>query len=205
MTAVNVIRTTDAVHVFTDGLMATPEGAAVGRMGKAFPIPQARAVYVGRGQVELTASVFFELNTLSSVEEIVAALPTLVPTVGDRLEALAERFAGKVHRSDHTVAGWSEQGQRFVTLMFSTHEIPGVCPAGQLAELQECVITPAVSVDRLGAMNAIEAGLAILRRQHVAEPAKVGGFAQLTTVYRDRIESRILERWPDRVGERIAG
>jgi hypothetical protein len=31
----------------------------------------------------------------------------------------------------------------------------------------------------------------------------VGGFGQLTTVRRDSIETRILARWPDKIGERI--
>jgi hypothetical protein len=35
--------------------------------------------------------------------------------------------------------------------------------------------------------------------------AGIGGFVQLTSIYRDRIVTKILHRWPDRVGDFAAG
>jgi hypothetical protein len=43
----------------------------------------------------------------------------------------------------------------------------------------------------------------ILRR-HRVPGAMVGGFVQLTTVTRDEISTRVIHRWPDRVGEPIS-
>jgi hypothetical protein len=33
----------------------------------------------------------------------------------------------------------------------------------------------------------------------------IGGFVQLTSVYRDRIVTKVLNRWPDRVGDFATG
>ena len=44
-------------------------------------------------------------------------------------------------------------------------------------------------------------GVALMASQRRAHPGHIGGLCQIVSAYRDRTETRILARWPDRIGE----
>jgi hypothetical protein len=122
---------------------------------------------------------------------------------------------------DLVVVGWSESRGRCETwLMFS--QARGDQGAWTPHEMGPVVLMPYDEAlgDRLGlteaqiagGLHAVEDGLRIIEEQRGVSAFQgdrdvpshgVGGFAQLTLVGRDHIETRIMRRWPDEIGGRL--
>ena len=199
MTAVNVICTPTAALIFSDGAVEIMGKPGAGELAKTFPLPHCRAAYVARGDHTVQMAVLLAGNMAGGLDAIGDGLPGVIR----RTEALfRDQFAGQDPAgSQHLVAGWSDRLGRFVAYCYTTEPTEGI-PLRELLTLPEVYISPAVDVPALASLDAADLdsfGLEVLRRQRDAYPAKVGGFAQLTTVTGDRIEMRILERWPSPV------
>jgi hypothetical protein len=119
------------------------------------------------------------------------------------------------------VAGWSTEGP--AAYMVASHDHYGT--PWHIIELSGLCITPADETINERMLATLPAdcsaddidpavhGLAILeiQRAHLIENngidgkfCAVGGFAQLTTVTADAVTSRIIRRWPDITGKRLA-
>jgi hypothetical protein len=47
-------------------------------------------------------------------------------------------------------------------------------------------------------------GVRLMDAQRRTYPNKIGAFVQVTTVMKDGVESRIVHRWPNKIGEEVA-
>ena len=99
------------------------------------------------------------------------------PFIANRLPEIA--IVPVPGAAEYSAAGWTEPED--------THSFDPMVHGIQLMEAQRLVVGPMDNgAGKTGAMGS-----------------GVGGFLQLTTITRDEIASRIIHRWPDKIGERI--
>jgi hypothetical protein len=225
MTAINVIRHSDAVHVLTDGASWSADGECGFAGSKIWPLADRNAVITARGPKlapALLAEVFsaggrtYDEMKCNSVELVRRA----VLMFGD-LWAFSPTGAD----IEVVVAGWSEKSGPDSYVVCTNDRNPAVTP-WTVAEAGPVLMTPGDRAieDKLRAILGPEIkcaddldperdGLRMLQAQRdmvLALPkcgvdfSVVGAFAQLTTVTRQAIMTKILHRWPDEVLEPAA-
>jgi hypothetical protein len=192
MSALGVICTPDAAHVLTDGSMQAGSGERL--VGSKISIfAHARAVHAGRGCQFMALSVVGALNLNPSLDEMADKLPGVVSSSE---ELWRGHYGVSPADSEHLLAGWSERLGAFCACLFTT-VATDYAPARQLTLLDEVFLSPPVQVAPVETLDVPAIGRRILQCQRDADPERVGGFAQLTSVYADRIDTQILERWPE--------
>lgn len=168
-----------------------------------------------RGNVHLSTVLlqFAIANTAASYDELKASFAAhLRGWAEPAIPTWRKTWGPEAHLFDVCVAGWSETNgpDAFV---ISNMDHPGVAPF-VVYPIEGALVTPTNAeidayVQGIDVLDADCDGVAILELQRAyREPAwpwcRVGAFAQLTTVEMDRITTRIIHRWPDRIGERLA-
>lgn len=216
MTAINVFFAPDRVHMVTDGAAIEQDGRLARLSNKAVPIPHLNAVIGARGAAGLPG-ILSELitSTANGYDEVKACIIGKFRSV---IEPAAERqraAGGGEFEVDLVVAGLSESAGPNCYVIASHANHPGVS-AWTLIPIEFALLTPendalAADIEPLlegdcdveaVAVRALE-GQRRIRVPHgtAGEVCIVGGFAQLTTVAPDGITSRILKRWPDKIGQ----
>lgn len=222
MSALHIYVQADRVSLLTDGASYDGDGVVIGIVSKVLPLPHLSAVLTVVGPsfilVHLAAVAHQNFRTFDG---LVAGLPS---KVRESLEADASRFAQVPGgtRCVIYIAGVSEtRGPEAYALC--TEAVEGFRPwtmvslgmgtitPGDPAFLSAMFELPGIPSDMESFDPAIH-GLLIMQEQRL-HPMEligtgqkhhvVGGFAQITTVTSDRIETSILRRWDDRVGEMI--
>lgn len=226
MTAINLIRQRDAVHILSDGAACGPDGGVLFFTPKVFPLPHLRAAVAARGNLLALPLVTEFLATMASTYDDLA---------GTSVKALREATIlrkintarGKESPLDDSlqifIAGFSNASKpdAFTVLSRESDGLPAYAAVPVHAFSFAPFDKPAQ--DELGTLfggrtaDEIDPrvdGLRILesqrrhkmKNQHAGgEPVfGVGGFAQLTTIRRDMITTEVLHRWPDEVGKKIA-
>lgn len=227
MTAINVIKQKGAIHLLSDGAGLQREGNLVARVNKVWPIPHLKAVFAGRGSpyfsifianyVSIAASCFDDINNI---------LPEMAQTAAAEFKSMLERSAfGAV--LDLFVVGWSEKngptgyflcnhrGHGDVAMPWEVTELGGInlAPVSEpiSADLKQGWPNGALPDD----LDPVKDGLRMLeiQRTHPFDQngdtdnpvmmRAVGAFAQLTTVTASAITTRIIHRWPDKIGDVI--
>lgn len=192
MSSAMLIKQIDAIHIITDAVAYDKDGVVLAMGPKSFAIPHLSAAVAARGDL--------------------AALP-LVGILANATDFVS---------GARNVIGAAEKGGLSLQLF-----VGGFLPAGApYAFVASTSVAYTVDVDgfagapmppasdpiyELIGRNADQIdpqidGLALIeaqRRHPVDGIFIVGGWATLISIYRDRIEERILMRWPDRVGEKI--
>ena len=218
MSAVNIIRVPDAVHIFTDGASYHADGrlGAVGQ--KVWPLAHLNAALICRGPHLLMPSLIGRISTVfASFDELVAGIVQLA------MIAFAEHKATLDCCElgpdfDLFIAGWSEargRGESYVVCSHSTH-----VEAWSLAPLDDVALSPfndefglwmTANAERLAATDSMsEMGAEMMEAQrgikgdHAGKGAPihgVGGFCQWTMITPCTITTGIVRRWPDAIGE----
>lgn len=169
MTAVIVIIKPDAAHVLTDGVAQYPGPPVLTVPAhKAHIFPAHRAIFVARGMQTLGNIMARSMDGTGDLDAMADALPEHARAA----QTQVEQFPGF---GQH----WDMDGPQH----------PAYEVISPLA-----VATPMTPIELTPDLDPYTDGLAIMRAQREAEPT-IGGFCQLTSVYRDRIETRVLERW----------
>ena len=214
MTAINVFIRHAAAHVLTDGAFYQPDGTVTSVQQKPMILAPLNMVLAGRGQAFVMPILAAHINEVfDSFDATIAGLPDAFRhCIGHlREHEPFRRYADDPY--ELFVAGFSEaQGRPELHVMFNhgQHGLPILTPILEL----DSAVTPCdpAFVEHLGregfeageSFDPISDGLRLLRAQRAASWRGIGGgvvqavagFAQLTSVYADRIETRILERWP---------
>ncbi|MGR4929051.1 hypothetical protein ACIPUD_19980 [Bradyrhizobium sp. CAR08] len=225
MSAANIIVASDGAHLISDSLVwDTADQTVTAICNKVIMLPQLKAAATIRAEHFMV----FQAVSLALSTMIARDFDEFRAKIRDTLMELDERLAELGHRSpfEVSVIGISESngptGFRITTLSapitseqivqpWQIVEMPrgfNPCPCNSEAEEREIrqalTVAPA-SLDG-HAVAALTAQREIARRDFEAgrQPCFIGGFAQLTTVTRDAVTSRIIHRWPDVVGERVA-
>lgn len=213
MTAINVIKQKNAVHMITDGASWIFDGGFGPACCKAWPIAHLHAVVSGRGPRLGPLLLADFLNTAGrTYDEMKKNAATIVGELyachGESL--IANPFGPK---AEFVIAGWSESvgPDAFVISLqegaWAGQDAGAVMMAPGDLGLQRAVLAamPAGVTDA-ESMDAARDGLAIVQAQRAARSIEngapvVGGFVQITTVTREAISTRILHSWPDEWGE----
>lgn len=220
MSAVNIIRDADTIHIFTDaaGYDATGRLRSLGQ--KVYAIPHLSCAIACRGpsiMLALAAAHIEErFHTFDAlVGGLVEALRDTATASADLLSAceIGDAF-------DFFLAGWSESRDAAESYIVCSHD--SYVRPWELVPLDRVALSPfdealAASLERdppggKAADSIPHFGLAVMERQRgiVAQNAGggpamkgVGGFCQWTVISRQSVQSSILKYWPDQIGEPI--
>jgi len=223
MTAINVIRQKAAVHILTDGAAYSEAYDFAFGISKIWPLPHLNAAVAVRGPalfaalaahvIAMSGTTYDEMKNCAG-----AALREAMPQFGD-LGGLCS------HGPDFEVivAGWSETQGADSYIVGSHGYHSGVAP-WTVVPLGEVSLLPGdpeihhefVKVFHLGTsaedLDPARDGLRIMQIQRGANIKMpngksaliVGAFAQLTTITPGMITTRIVHRWSDVIGHKIA-
>ncbi|SFN02527.1 hypothetical protein SAMN05216573_10774 [Bradyrhizobium sp. Rc3b] len=204
MTAINVFKSLDAVHVFSDGAFHL-SGKLRGIGTKVHTIPEHNAVYGVTGPLIVPTLLSAQLleTQFADLRLLADAMPDLVKACCTRGKAVGHNLTG---RCEVVLAGWSENAGPliFVTECYFEHEI-------FKGRAVERYIRP--RVDGSSEMRFPEDGLRLLEKQYATKCQQaaegtfgagaigrvVGGFAQHTQVDADGIRIKLVKRWPDEI------
>lgn len=231
MTAINIITKPDAIHVLTDGAFYSSEGILLEVGTKCFALPTLDMVLVGRGRKDFMPFFISELDKRASdfdsaIEESPGALQAVMSCIPILLLNREQQAGAFDPAFELWLMGYSRSRNAFETYILPTHDLhPGLLAwqMGRVEGSMICAPVPTAEACRLAGVPddiSIENfdpeidGLRLLEIQrHVPSapdqrrPEKVGcivgALAQITTITREGVSSKILRRWPDRIGEPI--
>jgi hypothetical protein len=219
VSSVNVIRQRDAVYIVTDGAACLPDGKLSHLTSKVVPLAHLEAAIAVRGLEAHVAMLGHAVAGLAgSYDELKACIaPKLKELVEAQRSDLVTRFGEHGASFDLFVAGISETTgpDSYVVASHDLH--PGIA-AWSVFDPGYLCLTPQneellhAADARLSCRTwgqtwiAQIAGDIVREQRHIPclGGYMIGGFAQLTTVKAGSIETRIIRRWPDRIGEAIA-
>jgi hypothetical protein len=224
MTAINIVRQAGQIQILSDGAFYYGDGrlARVGR--KVFPIPRLNAAVAVRGHGSF---IFFVLGQIrraafKSFDQLIGELEFVARRASNHFQDLGVGHPENyVLKFDLYVAGWFEG--RPESYLLANHEGHGDrYPPWQAVRLPDAAIAPlptpeafeAIRFKRPASVEEFSAeidGLALLEAQRCthfrmksgAVAPVAAGLVQLTTLSSDRITSKVLRRWPDKIGHAI--
>jgi len=209
MTAINVFKSLDSIHLYSDGAWHLSD-KLLGIGTKVHTIPQHNAAFSITGLSVIPTLLAAQLieTQFADLRSLAEAMPDLVKTSCTRGKAVGHNLTG---RGEVVLAGWSaETGPLIhVTECFLDHNL-------FKGRAVERYIRPSVagSAD----MRSPEDGLQLLEKQRAAKVSRpdagtfggttvtglVGGFAQETRIDAAGIHIKVLRRWPDEIGQKAA-
>jgi hypothetical protein len=232
MTAINVIRQREAVHVITDGVFCDNTGMVCEIAPNVFAMPHLAAALAIRGSTHFMPFLVHRLSReCRTFDDLVAKI---VRTAREVHMSFPMAFGSLAYGAivpdfDLVAVGWKTSGMA-ASYLISNHERiiskEVTTSAWQLLELPEVLVAPPIDEAQVIAMRwqvpysgdtfrpAVD-GVALLEAQRLTprelDPRSgtrgfvhvVGGFAQVTSVTRHGVHSDVLRWWPDAVGRKI--
>lgn len=233
MTAIAIVRGAEGLAFATDGLAIDVTGRAAAVVSKAALFPEWSCVFANRGSAMATARMQNALQRLAysgacrigGFDDVLALLPEL----SGALHAEILREGAVYPNFSFMIGGYSAERDRCESYSLRSQEFAyhdGVQDLVQapytLAELPAMHFAPtptresAIAAGMRPPDQPLEDGVHMAVRAICAarldqgattdDPAEmhhVGGFVQLTTLFRDRLTSEIVHRWPDPLGEMV--
>lgn len=188
MTAINVLKLPGSVHLLTDGRVS--DGVGFGTVAKMMPLAHLNAAVAIRGPARLLGLMALILcPKAASFDDLVGELRRLEWICGQmsepwQIETLAADF-------DVVIAGIGSAGP--AAYLVSNHAKHGFAP-WQVFEIPHFLVTPPVGQYLFDRVFGADDPLAEMPRLVDAQRAhpSVGGFAQLTSIDRAGISTRIV-------------
>lgn len=160
MSALNIVRQPDSIHLLSDGAVYDADGVVRFIRPKTFALPHLRAFIGTRGPDRSTDLIGFALASLHRtfdelVDGIEEGLPEICAACADQLKGAA---SGRI---ELMIVGWSSERQSFEAYMIATREADWSAEAGDGIEqlgvgayaltpiADWLVISPALSEERL--------------------------------------------------------
>ncbi|PTE07393.1 hypothetical protein [Mesorhizobium helmanticense] len=190
MTAINILKLADSVHLLTDGRVGA--GLAFGTVAKVMPLPHLTAAVATRGPARLLGlmSLMLCAEGTSDFDDLVGELSRLQWICGQQgepwqVETLAAEF-------DVVVAGIGSKGP--AAYMVSNHGKNGLGEPWEVFDIPQVLATPPVSQSLFDEVFGADDPLAEMPRLVDAQRVhpSIGGFAQLTSITADGISTRIV-------------
>ncbi|MBW6426197.1 hypothetical protein KX729_33165 [Rhizobium sp. XQZ8] len=196
MTAINIIRLAESVHIFTD-TKASLDGLAVGNVVKCLPIPHLSAAVATRGDAALLGAIHRTASQYATYDGLRAGIVHDVRNIARVTPHALERKA-LAGQWDAFIIGWGEHGPD--GFGFFSHDLHGV-PAFTIYAVQEIVITPVVPHeildDVMATGNHSSIALLLMETQRRIYPEVVGGHMIETWIDADGIHNRSLKPFAD--------
>lgn len=216
MSACNIIKTEDAIYMFTDGASYYGDGT-LGAVGQKVSIlAHLNAAISCRGPKGFAEELAQSINdAYGSFDELVQSFALAVSNfylVGRDQYALCATGPD----IEVFLAGWSESRGQPESYAVTSHLLNG--PAWELQPLGPLAVAPfdAELDARCAALepgaDIISAGVTLMEEQRKvrgphagagAAVAGVGGFCQMTIIRPQSIQTAVVRRWEDRLGEML--
>ena len=233
MTAINVIRQKQAVHIISDGAFCDNTGIVCEIGPNAFALPHLPAALAIRGSTHFMPFLVHRLSReCRSFDDLLTKIVRMALEVHSSFPMTFGTLGhGTVEPDFDLVAvGWSRlRGAPASYVITSQDRVVArglLSSAWQLVELPEVLIAPPIAERQIAASgwtvpNSAELfrpdvdGVALLKAQRFSrreldersgmrgQVYVVGGFIQVTTVSAHGVSSDIPYWWPDEVGRRI--
>ncbi|KRE22565.1 hypothetical protein ASE66_25580 [Bosea sp. Root483D1] len=214
MSACNIIRTDEAIYLFSDGASYYGDGT-LGAVGQKVSIlAHLNCAISCRGPKgfgeELAQAVNDSFGSFDELVESFALAVSNLYAIGREGYALCQTGP----EIEVYLAGWSDARNRPESYVVTSHSLYG--PAWELQPLGPVAVSPfdADLEARCAALepsdDIIATGVALIEQQRLvrgshagAGPAVagVGGFCQVTIIRPQSIQTAIVKRWDDRIGE----
>ena len=230
MTAINVIRQANSVHILSDGLYCNSDGIICEIGPNAFALPHLPAAVAIRGPTHFMPFLVHRLNReCGSFDDLLARIVSIALEV--HISVPMTLGSGPVTPEFDLVAvGWSSQRSRPESFLITNQEFGDLDEkrkgAWKLIELPDVLIAPVVGVqqtrflrwkipDSAESFKPETDGVKLLMAQRLSkglhqrykDPKRdfesVGGFVHLTTVSANAVSSAVLHRWPDKPGQKV--
>lgn len=215
MTAVVFIRRADAIVAASDGSVCDPDGRVVGFRSKLQAVPEWSMIMSARGHDAMLDSIRGQTRDAETFDRFIEIIPTALRKIVDHYREIVPNFHGTL-----VFAGLSESKGEFEGYRCSSSPleyVDGETPEPYtMSPLPICYLAPVISDKLLGpfgllaadneeelAMRMICAARADQHKYSNGTGYGVGGFVQLMVATREKIETRIVHRWPDLIGEKI--
>ena len=215
MSAIGAFVTPSGTHLFTDGACLDADGRLVGLSNKVFVLPRWNAAFALSGAAWMGGLLS---NALADVDA--ADFDDLAADHFGMTLRKALAFAASSGHPSHmlttviALAGWSESRDKpalFTVTTFDRFEAKAFEPVPATRFLNPAGFCDLQSFEP---QRPTETGLAMMRSirctkfDALSTPDRrnifgVGGWCQHTVVARDNISTRVIERWPDRIGQQI--
>jgi hypothetical protein len=213
MSAINVVVLEDRSHLITDGAAIDQHGNLVCTMAKVLPLPHLNCAIAFRGSPAMQ-SIFFAGIQSSGLSSFAGLRSHLSEVLRQHIEPVRGQVVAQYGQAacdaDIFIVG---AGCAFV---LATHDgnAPGV-PAWQPVDIEGVFFAPsnaavATEFARIQIEFSDQKAIELVTRQRgIAAPlaanpepgpCSVGGFVQATSVFADRIETKVLKHWPDKIG-----
>lgn len=197
MTAVNIFLERDHARIYTDGAVYNDKGVVLGFMPKVTPAPHMNCVFVHAGQPQAGCLAV----------GLAAELGDTFDDVADNMSGALRKVKAHFAKSAFWVVGFSEKANCMRAYMW-THEPVNGAAAFTRINVEEIVMPRPMDVSLADGRDPI----ALLESQrsnpnpgsYFSGSAGVGGFVQETIVAKEGSKTRIIHRWPDKVGKKIA-
>ena len=188
MTAINIVLTEDAAHLFSD-TKAGYEGLQLARVVKCLPIPHLNAAIAVRGEARALAAVHMVASNVESINELRRELPVALKGAEHQGDSFMRLASGEL---DAFVIAFDQAPFAFAVFThgkhgyapFSVVDIPGGCFTPTVA--------PALMRRLMAEQEGPALGLAALHVQAQTDQLTVGGFVQETIVDAEGIHTRNL-------------
>jgi hypothetical protein len=204
MTAINVFRDRDAIHMFTDGIAHVGDRPSF-VTGKAWPLPHINAALAVSGPTAAAGLMALVMGAATGYDELKQYGTLEARSAFEEFRKVLNLSADRAEIRI-VIAGFSEKdgADSFVISSKAAPGVPewsattlpsifGIPTDGGISKLwlERYPTTEAALID------PVTAGLFLLELQRASfGPALVGGFVQMTTVTREAATARIIHRWP---------
>lgn len=214
MSACNIIKTDEAIYMFTDGASYYGDGTLGAVSQKVSILAPLNCALSCRGPAdfgeELAQAINAAYSSFDELVEIFALAASNFYAIGSERYALCQTGP----EVEVYLAGWSEARNQPESYVVTSHSLYG--PAWGLQPLGPVAVSPfdvdleARCAARKPGEDIISAGVALMEEQRKvrgthagAGPAVagVGGFCQVTIIRPQSIQTAIVKRWDDRLGE----
>lgn len=220
MTAICIVRTSDAIAIASDGAFYDDDGVVRQIASKVTTIPSASFAITSRGASvahhAFCSAIFWSSEPIVTFDDVVRYA---APLARHALAETVQRSIPSTWQFTLFLCGWSIERDRMETYRISSREWDGV-PAFTLVPLPAVYYAPDppgfimadVGIEPASELTAMPSDAAQYACRTIMScrlcddgsgHAKVGAFIELTVVRRDALQAQIVHRWPDRIGERM--
>ena len=216
MTAINIIQRSGEILVMADGLGSDGRDGPSRYVTKMAMLPHIPVLVAVRGHVSIAHLIIgrFAVEKTNGFDAFLEFLPGLAREITPQVcthfgtpdiphEVYAVGFSESRGRLEsHFMATgdvYAHRGREAYTLHLEDEPMAASPQPSEEAITAARFVCPTVKK-----FDATDHGVKLMDAQRRTYPDMIGGFVQLARVTREGISSRIIHRWPDEIGKRLA-